>query len=446
MLIDISKGKGLAFTNIFKFWMPLASTWLMMSFEGPFLTALVARMVQPEFNLAAYGVAFSFAMIVEAPVIMLMSASTALVKDKYSFLKLRTFVYTLNIIVTCIMLILILPPIFYFISIRLIGLPANVAALTHTAMVTLIPWPAAIGYRRFYQGILIRNNLTRRVAFGTALRVTTILITGILLYTFAGLDGVVVGTSSLSAAVLAEAVASKFMAMKTVNKIKSESSFSRNSENLTYGEIIKFYYPLALTSFLTLGVNPMVTFFIGQSRFVLESLAVLPVINAFIFIFKSFGVSYQEAAIALIGEKKEGYTPLRNFAFILGSTAVLLLIIVVFTPLANLYLVNVSGLSETLAVFAKTPLALMFLLPGLEVLISFQRAVLVDARKTSFITKATIIEVTGIIVTLFIGIRFFNSVGAVIAAIAFAAGRLGANTYLSLPFYKIVKSYPERSL
>jgi progressive ankylosis protein len=87
----------------------------------------------------------------------------------------------------------------------------------------------------------------------------------------------------------------------------------------------------------------------------------------------------------------------------------------------------------------------MVLLPGLEVLISFQRAVLVDARKTSFITNATIIEVAGIIITLFIGIRTFNSIGAVIASLAFVIGRLGANIYLFYPFFKITKSYHKNS-
>ena len=72
--------------------------WLMMSAEGPYLTALIARMSEPEYNLAAYGVAFSIALIVESPVIMLMSASIALIESKLTLLKLRSFVYRLNII------------------------------------------------------------------------------------------------------------------------------------------------------------------------------------------------------------------------------------------------------------------------------------------------------------------------------------------------------------
>ncbi len=62
--------------RILVFWVPLALTWLMMASEGPFITAIIARLDEPKFNLAAYGVAFSLALIVEAPVIMLMSAST----------------------------------------------------------------------------------------------------------------------------------------------------------------------------------------------------------------------------------------------------------------------------------------------------------------------------------------------------------------------------------
>jgi hypothetical protein len=99
-------------TKIFYFWLPLAATWIMMSVEGPFLAALIARSTEPEFNLAAYGVAYSLALIVEAPIIMMMSASIALVKDSLSFNTLRNFTYTANGIITVIMVLLVTPPVF----------------------------------------------------------------------------------------------------------------------------------------------------------------------------------------------------------------------------------------------------------------------------------------------------------------------------------------------
>ena len=94
--------QSLPLRRILIFWAPLFSTWLMMAFEGPFLAAIIARLPEPKFNLAAHGVAFSLALIVEAPIIMMMSASTALVHSRQSYLALRNFTARLNVAITAI--------------------------------------------------------------------------------------------------------------------------------------------------------------------------------------------------------------------------------------------------------------------------------------------------------------------------------------------------------
>ena len=81
----------LSYRRILLFWLPLAGTWLMMAIEGPYLAAIIARLPDPTVNLAAFGVGFVFAIIIESPVIMLMSASTALVEDGPSYRALRRF-------------------------------------------------------------------------------------------------------------------------------------------------------------------------------------------------------------------------------------------------------------------------------------------------------------------------------------------------------------------
>ena len=409
----------------------------MMSVEGPFLAAVIARMIEPKFNLAAYGVAFSFALMIEAPVIMFMSASTALVKDRQSYFKLRNFVYSLNSIVTLLMLVFIIPVIFDFFAISLINLPQHVADLTYKAMILLLPWPGAIGYRRFYQGILIRNNLTRRVAYGTIVRLSSMSITALILYFYSNFDGVMVGASALSVGVSCEAIASKIMAWEIVKKLKKEKSKDAKDENLTYKGIYNFYYPLALTSIISLAVQPFVTFFIGQSRHPIESLAVLPVVTSFVFIFRSLGLSFQEVGIALLSEYKESYPILKKYATILGTLVIASLGLIAFTPLSNFWFNTVSGLSIELTNFAKIPLMIMIIMPGLSVLINFQRAVLVESRYTKPITWATLTEVAGILLVLFISIKYFNAVGAVAATLAFMIGRCGSITYLMPSFLKM---------
>lgn len=413
--------------KILIFWLPLAATWLMMAFEGPFLAAIIARMVDPKYNLAAWGVAFSFALIIEAPIIMIMSASTALVENRHSFIKLRNFTYTINTAITLIMIILLIPKIFNFISITLIGLPEPVVRLTHLATIILLPWPGAIGYRRFYQGILIRNNLTRRVSYGTLIRLSSISTSAFCLYIYSDFPGVVVAAIALSVGVLVEAVASRFMVHKT---LRSLPDVSGNFKPLTYSQIYTFYFPLALTSSLALGVHPLVTFFVGHSLMPLESLAVLPVINSLVFIFRAIGLSYQEACIALIGKKGEFYPVVKEFATILSISVVVVLGIIAFTPLAIFWFETVSGLTPHLVELSIIPLQIMVLMPGLSVILSFQRAIQVSSRETSSLTMATILEVTGIIVVLFLMTFFLNTVGAIAATTAYLIGRLAANFYL----------------
>ena len=432
----LAEKESLTYKKIFIFWVPLAATWLMMAAEGPILAAIIARLTDPKFNLAAFGVAFSFGVLIEAPIIMLMSTSTALVKNRESYTRLRNFSLTLIAICTLIMLIFITPPVFYFIVQRLIGLPENVALLTHQACILLIPWPGAIGYRRFYQGILIRSNLTRRVAYGTVIRLTTISTTALICYLFFSLNGATVGTLSLSLAVCAEAIASRFMAHNSVKQLISHEHAVHAGKSLSYRYITKFYYPLALTSILGLGIHPMVTFFMGQSRMPIESLAVLPVINSLVFLFRSMGLSFQEAGIALLGEKNENFKMLRNFALLLGISVIGALSLITLTPLSYIWFHKVSGLSLELTQFARLPAQILILLPSLTVLISFQRALLVKNEKTTPITIATSIEVVTIFTILFVAIAVFNPIGAIAASIAFVIGRFCANTYLFIPCKK----------
>jgi len=426
------KTDALTTRKIAKFWAPLAATWLMMATEGPFIAAIIARLPEPKFNLAAYGVAFSFALIVESPIIMIMTASTALVKDRHSFQKLFRYTLFLNTSITLLMLISLTPGIFNFVTEVLIGLPPHIAKLTRTAALLLIPWPAAIGFRRFYQGILITHGKTRRIAFATVFRLVSMAVTATLLFEEHRLSGAAVGAISLSTGVVLESFVIRFMAAPYIHKLRKTHPVSTHP-TLNYRFISVFYYPLAITSILALGVQPLVTFFMGHSRFPVESLAVLPVVTSLVFVFRSMGLSFQEVAIALMGENREGYRCLKRFTTILALATSFLLGIIAFTPASHVWFRQISGLSAELANFAILPTRILVLMPALSVLISWQRANLVHVRQTAPITWATVIEISVIVLILFISIRYLNVPGVVAAASAFLIGRLAGNAWLAAP-------------
>jgi hypothetical protein len=416
--------------RILLFWLPLAATWLMMSVEGPFLAAVIARLSAPAVNLAAFGVAFGFALFAEAPVIMMMSAATALVGDRASYLRMRTFTHGLNALVTATLVVLLLPTVFGFVTGTLMGLPDGVADLTRSALVMLLPWPAFIGFRRFYQGVLIRHGQTRRVAYGTVIRLASMATVAVTLVGLGDHPGAVIGAASLSAGVMAEAVASRVMAGHAVRSLMLEPA-TPGGPALEWAEIARFYLPLALTTVLALGVHPLVTLFVGHGRLALESLAVLPVVNSLVFVFRGLGLAYQEVGIALMGGHGEGYRPLRRFAITLGLATTAGLAAIAWTPLGRIWFEAISGLTPELARFALVPTRILVLIPGLAVLLSFQRAVLVKDRRTAPVTAATVIEVAGIVAVLAVGVFVLDAVGVIAAAAALLVGRLGANLYLA---------------
>jgi O-antigen/teichoic acid export membrane protein len=73
------------------------------------------------------------------------------------------------------------------------------------------------------------------------------------------------------------------------------------------------------------------------------------------------------------------------------------------------------------------------------VLISLQRALLINNKKTKPITIASSIEVISIFIILFVSIVAFNLIGAIAAFAALIVGRLFANGYLVWPCLKISK-------
>lgn len=421
----------LTYKKILAFWYPLAASWLMMSVEGPFIAAVIARLAEPKFNLAAYGVSFAVALVVESPIIMLLSASTALCRNNDAHGKLLRFTWALNILITTGMLIFLIPPVFNFLIGGLMGLPPEITRLTHVSVILLLPWPAAIGIRRFYQGVMIRYGLTRRVALGTVVRLSSMSLAALLMAKF-GFPGAWVGCAALSAGVVMEAVAIRIMAHSCLKKLIATPPSEEESKNLlTYRYISKFYFPLIMMSFLSLGVQPIVTFFMNKGRLPIISLAVLPVINALLFIFRSLGLSYQEVIIALAGENREGYPLLKRFAVFIGTGVSAGAIFIGFTPFEAVWFRQVAGLSAELASYAYFPTKILTLLPALTVLVSFQRAVLVSRNNTSPILWGTVMEVVGIMGVLFIGVGIFNMIGVTAAAIAYITGSAMANIYLA---------------
>ncbi|HMA35217.1 MAG TPA: hypothetical protein VKY74_12175, partial [Chloroflexia bacterium] len=78
---------------------PLVFTGLMMTTDTPFVNAALARLPHAEEALAAFVVAFSLALLYEAPHIMMIEAGTTLATNRRALALLRRFYAGLAIVV-----------------------------------------------------------------------------------------------------------------------------------------------------------------------------------------------------------------------------------------------------------------------------------------------------------------------------------------------------------
>jgi hypothetical protein len=210
--------------------------------ELPVLSAVVARLADPEINLAAYGgVVFPIALLIEAPVIILLAASTALSKDWSSYKKLRTYMLLAGGLLTIFHLSVALTPAYYFIVNGLLGAPPEIIEPVRIGLMIMTPWSWTIAFRRLNQGVMIRFGHTNVIGVGTGIRLgMDILVAGICY--FMGLPGIVAATSAVASGVTAEAVYIGFTVRPVLNaKLKPAPIVQ---PPLTYRAFAGFYIPL----------------------------------------------------------------------------------------------------------------------------------------------------------------------------------------------------------
>jgi len=261
-----------------------------MSAELPALVATMARLPNPKINLAAYGgVVFPLALIIEAPIIMLLAASTALSKDWASYQLLRRFMMTAGGILTAIHILVTFTPLYYLVVNRIIGVPAIIVEPARIGLMLMTPWTWSIAYRRFNQGVLIRFGHSETVGIGTVIRLSADVLVLAIGYWLGGVSGIVVGTLAVSAGVISEALYVGIVVRPVLRRqLKPAPPLE---QPLTWRGFYDFYIPLALTSLIFLLAQPIGSAAISRMPLALASLAVWPALSGLTFMFRSAGMA-----------------------------------------------------------------------------------------------------------------------------------------------------------
>ncbi len=423
--------------NIFWFWLPLFASWLLMTAEGPVISAVINRLPNEVVMLAAVGIVVSLSVMIESPIINLLSTSTALVRDRASYMQVQKFTIHWLILLTIITVLVAFTPLFDLVVVRWLEAPPEVAEWVLPGMQIMMLWSAAIGWRRFLQGVLIHFDMTRQVAWGTVVR---LLSSGSLILVLAlGTDwaGAISASIALMVGVTAEAAYVTWAVQPLFKAQLSVDAPSAEGDPLTYRDLFWFHLPLAGTAVLILLAQPLVTSSLARLDNPTESLAAWPVLFQLMLMARAAAFALPEVVIAL-SKGHETFAALRKFSLRITAVLTAITAIIAFTPVADFYLFNIQDMTESTGLLTQTALPLFLLFPAFATLASWFRGLLISSRHTVEINIGMVVNLvlTGIILIIGLQLRWAGLPTAAIAlnvAVLFELVYLGWRTQLTLP-------------
>ena len=232
---------------------PLSLSDVTMALGDPLTTTTLAHLPDPRTNIAAVGVAKAIAIFCESPIIMLLHTSNALAPTQASRQALWKFALIASGAMSLLLALTTIPAVFAIVGEGWLGVAPSLSGTIRSVLTIAILWPLAIGWRRYFQGLLIHSGQSYAVAQAGIVR---LLVVGIILAGGFSLkfNGAVVAGMSLVWGVIAEAVAVTYLARK-LGATKLPELISTPELPQDVAGVWKFYAPLGGTMMLVWGAR-----------------------------------------------------------------------------------------------------------------------------------------------------------------------------------------------
>ena len=382
-----------------------------MGVELPMISAVLAEMPDSLHQLAANaGIVYPVSLIIEAPIIMLLSASTALCADRKTERWLWRFTFAAVAVVTVVHALVACTPLYDLTVGQLMDVKPNVLEAGRIGLMMAIPWPGAIAWRRYRQGILIAQGHSRVVGQGTIVRLAAdccVLGVGLALANWLpewAPPGAMLAGAVLGVGTIAEAVYIELLARPVVRRDLSEDR--DDVPALTLRSFSAFYIPLALTPLMTLSMQPMGSATMSKMPSSADSLAGWGAVYGLIFILRSPGFAFQEVVVSL--ERHWGghaRAALHRAALYVAVVVTAIALLLSIGPTGTFWFSHVARLEDGLVALCLQGMAIGFMAPALAVLLHLQQGRLVAERRTREVTFGVVVYFLVAALGLFLGVQ-----------------------------------------
>lgn len=424
---NINKQDYQALISLWRQFLPLSFSDITMAMGDPLISTTLAHLPLSRLNLAAVGIAKSWAIFLESPIISVLHASNALAPAAKSRRILWKFVLIAGGCLSLILALLPLPFIFDTLAGKWLGIPANLTDSIRQVLIIMSLWPFAIAWRRYFQGLLIYRGSTRAIALGAISRLIAVL--GVLLCGFIlKISGASLAAMALIIGVLVEAVVVTWAAKTAGATIPPETETLPNlPTNLP--EVWQFYAPLAASMLIVWGGRAILVGIIARAQDAQIALAAWPAAWGLVLVIANATRMVQQVII----KNREAVTQniLIIFAGTVGIAFSLILLLVSATPLGSGLLFAFFGNDLELVERVRP---VLWLCAGVPMLVAIQNAIqgfLVGQGKTQGVNNSTWMGTIVLLIASALGVQMGTN-GAIAAALAMLAALMTEIGFLGL--------------
>jgi progressive ankylosis protein len=403
---------------------PLVLMIVIHEFGVQFLNAGMARMPNATETLAAYGLAYGLLLFFSSPLAQAKQMSLVLVDDRRSLRQTGLFVLVIGLLVMGIQVSLVVTPLGGWVIDDLHQVDGRLAEMVRTVLLWLLPVPLLRSLTLFLCGPLIRARHTEVLSYATgasmaagiatvfvllpleAVRANPIWLPILATYTMTILDMAVILWG-----------VRRYIALPEV----AERTVERSA--LSYGYIIRFFWPLALIMVVQELSRPLINLFIARGPDGTLALAVLTVAYALGQWPYRWLNEIRNLPPAFALEDK-GLVRVRRFAFACGLLSFGISIVLFWTPVRDFLLLSLIGVDIELAQLAHTPLALFAFFSFVVMVRAYLHGVALLERRTRALALSGPARLASILLVLIV-LPYAGVAGATLGVAALLAGFTG---------------------
>jgi hypothetical protein len=404
-----------------QFLLPLIVTIVIHEFGIQFINAGMARMPRATETLAAFGLSYGLVLFLASPLAQARQMSLVLVDNRPSYRKGALFVLGMSLVLMIFQTSLVVTPLGDWVIDDLHQVEPTLSDLVRTVLLWMVPVPLLHNSALFLTGLLIRARRTEVISYATVGSITCGIAAVFALLPLESIRNQPIWLPIFAtyAMTLAEFVII-YWGFKRYIVLTDQADLVPVRPPLTYRYLLKFFWPLALVMFVQELSRPLINLFIARGPDGTMALAVLSISYALGQWPYRWLNEIRNLPPAFHTEDPD-LRRVRRFAAVAGLFSFALSVVLFWTPLRDVILLQLVGVEADLAARSHLPLMLYSFFAFVVMIRAYLHGVGLLERRTQAFALSAPARILAILILL-IGLPFFGVTGATLGVAALLGG------------------------